>query len=475
MSAPVKLNQNQIHYQDPIGVIFIPWSNGSMGSNGYDVNDIVGDTFSLTQDDATHNTVPHEFSDNPLDDNTTLGEQTVTMQCLDFQNDIMKNMFGCDTDTNGFVVFPKSYIDLYCTIILLFSNKALVLTKVKMDSKTVFENLRSDIARGELSGTLYDTPIKYSSGSVDGETAKFFMQYGKDFTISGVTVSIFANGDVDITGSSPTPTVITVNILPDNQASSIATNHGYAYISKLNGQTDPQHTGVGHNTIIIASGENIEATAVADTGYEFEKWNDNNTTNPRTVTPSADTALTAQFGYPTITTLLSDLTYDRTEEDNNTIFVVQLTGAHLPVLSNGGVYTDGTLTVQGFLDETPTGQWFLALVVSGSHTYSEIEDIIANETITYKEYFTVYVTTIQGNGTTKINGESIQTIDLPHGASCILSATPASGKTFNYWSGNGVAQDPTNPLTYTVDRTKTSGGSIGDINYDIIIGAYFTS
>ena len=203
MAKPTKINQNQVRFQDPLGVIFIPWESGAIGTTGYDVNDIVGDTFSLTQDDAEHNEIPHEFSDNPLDDNTSLGTQNVTMQCLDFQNDIMKNLFGCETDTTGFVVFPKSYVDLHCTIILLFANKALVMTKVKMDSKTVFENLRSDIARGELSGTLFDAPVKLGDATTAVDTAKMFVDYGKNFTIGSTRVTLTASDDIDVAAVTP--------------------------------------------------------------------------------------------------------------------------------------------------------------------------------------------------------------------------------------------------------------------------------
>ena len=209
--AITKINTNQVRFNDPTGIIFIPWENGAIGSDGYDVHDIVGDTFSLTQDDPDRTEIPWEFGDDPLDENVTLGNKNLTMQCLDFQNDIMTNIFGWSKDTNGdFVYAPAQYNDLYCTIILQFDGKAVVMPKVKMDSKAVFESLHTDIARGELGGVLYAAGVTMGSAATPTETALFFVKNGKSFVIGDTTIAIAANGDVTITGS--VATLSTINL-----------------------------------------------------------------------------------------------------------------------------------------------------------------------------------------------------------------------------------------------------------------------
>ena len=211
--AITKINTNQVRFTDPIGIIFIPWANGVIGTDGYDVHDIVGDTFSLTQDDADRTEIPWEFGDDPLDENISLGNRNLTMQCLDFQNDIMTNLFGWEKDTVGdFVWAPSQYKDIYCTIILQFEGKSVVMPKVKMDSKTALENLRTDIARGELSGVLYSTDIQFGSATELKESGLFFVKDGKNFVIGasdnggtisgGVVVSISATGAVSIAANS---------------------------------------------------------------------------------------------------------------------------------------------------------------------------------------------------------------------------------------------------------------------------------
>lgn len=210
-----KINSGQVRFQDPTSVVFIPWSEGAPGTDGYDIHDIVGDTFSLTQDDADRTEIPWEFGDDPLDENISLGNRNLTMQCLDYQDDIMATLFGWDTETDGFSVAPSQYSELFCTIVLRFGGigKNIVMPKVKMDSKTAFENLRTDIARGELGGVLYSTPVKLGSASSLTETGIFFAEDGKAFTVGatqsgstisgGTVVTLTADGgDVTITAAS---------------------------------------------------------------------------------------------------------------------------------------------------------------------------------------------------------------------------------------------------------------------------------
>ena len=198
--AITKINTNQVRFNDPIGILFIPWVNGIIGGNGYDVHDIVGDTFSLTQDDPNRTEIPWEFGDDPLDENVSLGNKNLTMQCLDFQNDVMTHLFGWETDASGnFVAAPAQYKDLICTVVLMFEGKSIVMPKVKMDSKAVFENLRTDIARGELGGVLYSAEVQCGSDTNKKETSLFFMKNGTAFTIGSVTVTVNADGSATIT------------------------------------------------------------------------------------------------------------------------------------------------------------------------------------------------------------------------------------------------------------------------------------
>lgn len=205
MANATKIKNVEARYSDPTGVIFVPWTDGdTIGTTGYDVFSIVGDTFSVTQDDPDTTEIPHEFSDTPLDENTSMGTATLTMQCLDFDDDLLVQLFGCTKTTIGtgdtakdVISFPAEYKDLYCLVQLEFADKVVVFPKVKMNSKAVFENLRSDIARGELSGTLYNTDVKLGSAIVD--TPRLHVPAGVSYTVGGTVSGSTMTGGTTIT------------------------------------------------------------------------------------------------------------------------------------------------------------------------------------------------------------------------------------------------------------------------------------
>lgn len=263
-------------FQDPTGIIFIPWTSATtLGTDGYDINDIVGDTVSLTQDDADRTEIPHEFSDDPLDENVSFGNKNLTMQCLDFQNIIMKNLFGFNTDTPGFAAAPSQYQDLFCCVILQFADKAVVMPRVKMDSKTTLENMRTDIARGELAGVLYATDVELGS-NVTTETGLFFMDNGKNFSIGDTTVTIDANGEVSI-NSTATADTVTVTLT--------APSHGTV-------------SGLSNGANTIPSGDYVYLTATPASGYVFSKFtigSDDISQNPVAFVASEDITVAATF------------------------------------------------------------------------------------------------------------------------------------------------------------------------------------
>ena len=205
MANATKIKNVEARYSDPTGVIFVPWTDGdTIGTTGYDVFSIVGDTFSVTQDDPDTTEIPHEFSDTPLDENTSMGTATLTMQCLDFDDDLLVQLFGCTKTTIGtgesakdVISFPAEYKDLYCLVQLEFADKVVVFPKVKMNSKAVFENLRSDIARGELSGTLYNTDVKL--GDVIVDTPRLHVPAGVSYTVGGTVSGSTMTGGTTIT------------------------------------------------------------------------------------------------------------------------------------------------------------------------------------------------------------------------------------------------------------------------------------
>lgn len=221
--AITKIDTNQLRLSKPTGIVFFPYvRNGVLRGDGFDIHDIVGDTYSGTQDDPDETEIPHEFSDSPLDLSVTLGTETITMQCLDFQDDILKELYGWDTSVTGFAVAPAQYQDLNCLVILQFGTQGVnvVMPNVKMNSKSLLENLRSDIARGELGGTLLSASVILDDESTPIDTPKMFMKNGHSITIGNAVITIAADGTLSISGGENTPVLTTINIAYNGGAQS---------------------------------------------------------------------------------------------------------------------------------------------------------------------------------------------------------------------------------------------------------------
>lgn len=171
MATPTVLDSTRRVFANLKYLYFTPWTDEStLGNTTYDIVNIVGDTTSVEQEDNEVNEIPHEFSSEPLYENVTLGNKTFTCECLDFQNDILKEMMGWDTDESGNAFAPIQYKDLYCKIEMGFNSTEdiVVLPKVKLNSKAVLSSMKTDASRGTITGTCYSAWVK--AGTKVGET-----------------------------------------------------------------------------------------------------------------------------------------------------------------------------------------------------------------------------------------------------------------------------------------------------------------
>ena len=141
---------------------FTPWTDDStLGETTYDLVNIVGDTTSVEQAENDINSLEHEFSNEPLYENITLGEKSFTTECIDFQNTVLKELFGWKTDEAGSALAPTTYKDLYCKIEMGFNSTedVLVLPKVKLNSRAVIASMKTDASRGNITGTCYSAYV----------------------------------------------------------------------------------------------------------------------------------------------------------------------------------------------------------------------------------------------------------------------------------------------------------------------------
>lgn len=152
-------------------IIFTPWENEStLGEDSYDLVNIVGDTTSSEQDENEVNEIAHEFSNEPLYENINLGKKNFATECIDFQNDVLKQLFGWTTDDAGNAMAPISYKPLYCKVEMQFNSTddIIVLPKVKLNSRAVIASMKTDAAKGNITGTCYSAYVK--AGTLTKET-----------------------------------------------------------------------------------------------------------------------------------------------------------------------------------------------------------------------------------------------------------------------------------------------------------------
>ena len=160
---------------------FTPWEDEStIGTTTYDLVNIVGDTTTLEQAENEINALEHEFSNEPLYENITLGEKSFTTECIDFQDTVLKELFGWEIDESGNSYAPTVYKDLYCQVEMGFNstNDVIVLPKVKLNSRAVIASMKTDASRGNIAGTCYSA---YVNGK---ETDMAVIKGGAEYTVS---------------------------------------------------------------------------------------------------------------------------------------------------------------------------------------------------------------------------------------------------------------------------------------------------
>ena len=169
-------------------ILFTPWTSDSeVGTTTYDLVSIVGDTTSVEQADNTVNAIEHEFSSTPLYENVILGAKTFSCECIDFQNDVLKNLMGWTVEEGGDAFAPIAYKDLYCKIELQFNSTedVVCLPKVKLNSKAILSTMKTDASRGTISGTCYSAYVKAGQKEHETDEAIISKTNAATYTVSG--------------------------------------------------------------------------------------------------------------------------------------------------------------------------------------------------------------------------------------------------------------------------------------------------
>lgn len=172
--AKTNTGAKAVKLSKPSHIIITPYNGDVKGSDVYDLEDVVRDTTSISQDDTNTTDIERETSDTPIYTVNTLGKYQFSAEVADTQSDLMKALCGFTVDTDGKMYAPSAYKDLYAEVAIVFDNAdgttftALILPKLQLSSKTTVESLNSNLAKIALSGTaqLADITLKDSTTKI---------------------------------------------------------------------------------------------------------------------------------------------------------------------------------------------------------------------------------------------------------------------------------------------------------------------
>ena len=168
-------------------LLFTPWEDESkLGTTTYDLVNIVGDTTSSEQEENEVNEIGHEFSSEPLYENVNLGSKSFTTECIDFQNDVLKALFGWEVTEGGDAFAPLTYKPLYCKVEMQFNSTEdiIVFPKVKLNSRAVIASMKTDVSRANITGTCYSAFVTAGSKTVDTDMAVIAATNAETYTVS---------------------------------------------------------------------------------------------------------------------------------------------------------------------------------------------------------------------------------------------------------------------------------------------------
>lgn len=247
-------------------VLFTPWDGDSLDLTGtrYDLQNLVGDTVSITQDDNDTSEVPCETRDEPLYEAITLGKYQITMESGDINPELLAVCMGYAVNAAKSIAYaPASYEKKYAHIEVIMDKMSFVVPRVLLSPNMSIETLKTGIARGVIAGSAYSVDITTSTG-YKRATPFFAVKAG----VTPGTISLLGQGDgtyEDVTSA--------IAIAPSSLSFVKAGGTKIVYISG-NGATTP--------TVSIPAGQQSWLSSAYDNGAIVFTAANNGTSSERT-------------------------------------------------------------------------------------------------------------------------------------------------------------------------------------------------
>ena len=160
-----------IKLSKPSHIIVRPFNGNAAGDDYYDLDDVVRDTTSISQDDNDTTDIERETSDTPIMSIVTTGKYQFSAEVADTQASVLTALCGFTKGSDNKIYAPSGYKLMYAEVAVVFDNAdgnthtALILPKLQLNSKTTIESLNSNLAKVALAGTGQLVEVNDGSGT----------------------------------------------------------------------------------------------------------------------------------------------------------------------------------------------------------------------------------------------------------------------------------------------------------------------
>lgn len=159
MAATIKSTLGTALKLKKVGKILItPYNEDGteLGTTAYQMDSIIADSTSVTQDDPETNEIQNETLDEPVDTVTSLGKYQFTTTSADVQKELLTAIMGFKEDTSTKILYaPSAYKEVFAEIRLVFEQGTIVLPKVKLNNKIEAATLKTGLVQAVIAGTAF--------------------------------------------------------------------------------------------------------------------------------------------------------------------------------------------------------------------------------------------------------------------------------------------------------------------------------
>ncbi len=360
-------------------------------------------------------------------------DEMVDVLVESYNNNIKRTLGGCSFDGNMKIIDQygsnnSAGIGTYMTWILYGDPTLTVRTAVPTNMNVTHASSMSTTAtsftvnapngNGALATLTRDNEIM-GSATINNGTAN--ITFAAPGTTGTATLTVFGYNKITYVG--------TVNI-----------TSGGTQSYTVSVSANPEEGGTVEGGGTYTQGQSCTVTATANEGYTFLNWKEGNnvvsTNASYTFNVTADRTLVANF---------------EAQPQSYTISV-SANPSNGGTVTGGGTYQQGASctvsatanTGYAFTNWTENGN---VVSTNASYTFNVTADrtLVANFTA---QTYTITATANPANGGTVAGGGTFN-----HGASCTLTATPATGYTFVRWTKNGAQVSTNANYTFTVTES----------------------